>query len=103
MAKFINVEGPEYRGAPFPSFKKKQINESAFEDGLRIKEGTICMRTKTSGYVNWISQEDEDPTTSWKDEVVRAFLANGFLPGGNIHVKFGSRDTGYIHEYDLTV
>ena len=37
MTKDIDVACPVYRGAPYPRFRKKAINESKFEDGLRAK------------------------------------------------------------------
>lgn len=106
MDKFceINVAGPEFRGAPYPKFDPKQINESKFEDGLRAKwyDASINLNENT-GHVVWESQEDENPTGAWEDEVMRAFKENGLKPGSTIRVEFGSRDTGIIHEYDLEV
>mgnify|MGYP001771801717 CR=1 FL=1 len=106
MAGFreINVAGPMYRGAPYPKFNPKKINESKFEDGLRAKrwEASINLAENT-GHVVWESQEDENPTSAWEDEVMRAFKENGLKLGSTIHVEFGSRDTGIIHEYDLEV
>lgn len=98
----IDVEGPEYCGAPYPAFNKKAINESRFDDGLRGKRWNCEIRAG-GGYVDWLSQEDEDPTESWETEIKRAFKANGLKKGSKIHVRFGSRDTSYIHEYDLEI
>ena len=106
MAGFreINVAGPAYRGAPYPKFNPKKINETKFEDGLRPKwyEASINL-TENTGHVVWKSEEDENPTRAWEDEVKRAFEKNGLKSGSKIHVEFGSRDTGVIHEYDLEV
>ena len=106
MDKFceINVAGPALRGAQYPKFDPKQINESTFEDGLRAKwyDASINL-TENTGHVVWESQEDENPTGAWEDEVMRAFKENGLKPGSTIRVEFGSRDTGIIHEYDLEV
>lgn len=100
----ISVAGPKWRGAPHPKFDPKKINESKFEDGLRAKwcKARVNLAEKT-GYVVWKSQEDENPTGAWEDEVIRAFKKNGLKSGSKIHVEFGSRDTGIIHEYDLKV
>ena len=106
MAGFreINVAGPMYRGAPYPKFNPKKINEIKFEDGIRPKSYDARINlTENTGYVVWASQEDENPTRAWEDEVVRAFKENGLKSGSTIHVEFGSRDTGIIHEYDLVV
>ena len=102
MTKNIDVAGPAYRGAPYPRFCKKSINESAFEDELRAKCWDVTIENDV-GSIDWLSQEDEDPTTAWENEVKRAFAANGLKSGSTIHVKFGSRDTGYIHEYELAL
>lgn len=100
----IDVAGPKWRGAPYPKFNPKKINESRFEDDLRAKECSIELNSsKRSGSVFWLSQLAEDPTEFWEAEVKRALKKNGLKPGSTIHVKFGSRDTGIIHEYDLKV
>lgn len=104
----IDVAGPEYRGAPYPRFNPKKINESKFEDGLRAKEWETCITSdKTgeikTGEISWKSQVDEDPTEAWENEVKRAFAANGLKKGATIYVKFGSRDTGFIHEYEMAI
>ena len=98
---WISVNGPEYRGAPYPEFDPLKINESAFEDDLRGKEWAayICDGV---GYVKWLSQLEEHATDKWDAEVMRAFKANG-LKNSAIHVCFGSRDTGYVEEYDIAV
>lgn len=101
-SKQIDVKCPMYRGAPYPAFSKKAINESRFDDGLRGKHWNCEVRAG-EGYVDRLSQEDEDPTESWETEIKRAFKANGLKKGAKIHVRFGSRDTSYIHEYDLEI
>lgn len=103
MTKYIDVAGPAYRGAPYPAFDPKKINESAFEDGLRPKWWDVCILDNTTGEVSWESEEDEDPTEAWENEVKRAFMENGLSEGSVIYVKFGSRDTGFIHEYELNI
>lgn len=102
MTKSIDVACPAYCGAPYPCFRKKAINESKFEDGLRAKYWDAVIENDV-GNIKWLSQEDEDPTTAWENEVKRAFAANGLKLGSTIRVKFGSRDTGYIHEYELAL
>lgn len=98
----IDVSGPEYRGAPYPEFDKMCINESRFDDELRAKEWNAYIENGV-GYVKWLSQEGEDPTDSWETEVKRAFQANGLKSGACIEVTFGSRDVGYVHEYELYI
>ena len=98
----IDVACSEYRGAPYPKFEKKSINESAFEDGLRFKECEAYVKNGC-GFVWWLSQIDEDPTVAWEREVMRAFKANGLKSKSKIYVKFGSRDTDYVHDYVLTI
>lgn len=98
----ISMIYPECRGAPYPKFNKKGVNESKFEDGLRAKYWDINIENGV-GYINWISQEDCDPSKAWEDEVIRAFKENGLKAGSTIHVKFGSRYTGYTHDYELKV
>lgn len=98
----IDVIGPEYRGAPYPAFDKMCINESRFDDELRAKEWNVYIENGV-GYVKWLSQDGEDPTDRWESEVKRAFRANGFKNGTCIEVTFGSRDVGYIHEYEMYV
>ena len=100
----INLAGPAYRGAPYPEFDPKKVNESKFEDDLRGKDWSIELNhSKKSGSVFWLSQLAKDPTESWEAEIKRAFKANGLKSNGKINVKFGSRDTGIIHEYNLKV
>jgi hypothetical protein len=100
--KEIKVSRPEYRGAPYPKFDPMKINVSRFEYELRDKwcEANIDLINNV-GSVVWESQEAEDPTEFWEAEIKRAFKKNGLKPGSTIHVKFGSRDTGIIHKYDL--
>lgn len=101
---YIDVAAPEYRGAPYPEFDKKKVNESKFGDGLRVKSCCLVMDgSKSHGTVSWLSQLDEYPSFAWECEIKRAFKANGLKPGSIIHCKFGSRDTGYIHEFGLKV
>ena len=99
---WIDVAAPEYRGAPYPSFDEKCINEFKFEDGLRYKTYEAVIRDGT-GHIEWLSQEEDHSTSAWDDEIARAFKANGLKAGSLISVRFGSRDTGVIDEYDITV
>jgi len=96
----IDIASPECYGAPYPEFDKLKINERRFEHGLRPKYWDIWIQNGR-GFVNWKSQEDEDPTSAWEAEVKRAFKANGLKCGQKIYVKFGSRDVGYVHDYVL--
>ena len=98
----IDISGPEYRGAPYPAFNEMCINESCFEDGLRAKEWSAYIENGV-GHVKWLSQREEYPTGSWETEVRRAFQANGLKNGARIEVVIGSRDVGYVHEYELRV
>ena len=102
MIKTINVLGPAYRGAPYPAFNEMRINESRFEDELRGKNWDVSIKNGV-GHVKWLSQEGENPTDRWETEVKRAFKANGLKDGAHIEVQFGSRDVGYVHEYELYV
>ena len=96
----IRVNGPAYYGAPYPSFDKKQINESEFAKELRFKYYDAIIEDGTAS-IRWLSQEEPNPSKEWDEEVKRAFKANGYK--GPINVKFGSRDTDYINEYVLNV
>ena len=102
MSKTINVLGPAYRGAPYPAFNEMRINESRFEDELRGKNWDARIENGV-GHVEWLSYSGEDPTDRWETEVKRAFKANGLKDGAHIDVQFGSRDVGYVHEYELYV
>ena len=102
MSKIIKVNCPAYRGAPVPKFDKTCINESRFEDELRAKMCDVYIKNGV-GYVKWLSQEGENPTECWETEVKRAFKSNGLKVGAHIEVQFGSRDVGYVHEYELYV
>lgn len=99
---YIEVAGPEYSGAPYPPFDENAINESKFEHSVRYKEYKAYIKDN-DGYVEWFSQSADDPTEQWENEVKRAFAANGLKNGSVIHVRFGSRDTGIIHEYELKI
>lgn len=99
---YIDINGPEYRGAPYPAFDKMCINESLFDDELRAKEWNVYIEDGI-GHVKWLSQKGEDPTSSWEFEVKRAFKVNGLKAGACIKVEFGSRDVGYVHKYELHV
>ena len=100
--KKIDVIGPMEYGAQYPMFSKKSINERMFEHGLRFKYFDAYIQNG-NGYVSWLSYNDEDPTEAWESEVERAFKANGLKSKSKIYVKFGSRYTGYVHEYELVV
>ena len=102
MRKTIDVLGPAYRGAPYPAFNEMRINESRFEDELR---GKVCDASIENGVgcIEWLSEVGEDPSYRWENEVKRAFKANGLKDGARIDVQFGSRDVGYVHEYELYV
>ena len=102
MIKTINVLGPAYRGAPYPAFDEMCINESRFEDELRGKNWDARIENGV-GHAEWLSYSGEDPTDRWETEVKRAFKANGLKDGAHIEVQFGSRDVGYVHEYELYV
>ena len=102
MRKTIDVLGPAYRGAPYPAFNEMCINESCFEDELRGKQWDARIENGV-GCIEWLSQEEENPTDRWENEVKRAFKANGLKDGARIDVQFGSRDVGYVHEYELYV
>lgn len=99
---YISVKGPAYGGAPYPPFSKKSINESKFEYECRFKEYSVEIRDG-KGYVEWLSQDADDPTEAWETEIKRAFEANGLKSGDEILVKYGSRDTGCIHEFTITL
>ena len=99
--KYIDVACPEYRGAPMPEFDPKSINESRFEDDLRFKNYDAYI-DRHVGYVNWLAEANSNPSDAWEAEIKRAFKANGLKNGSTIHVKFGSRDTGYAYVYDMT-
>ena len=102
MIKTINVLGPAYRGAPYPAFNEMCINESCFEDELRGKNWDARIENGV-GCIEWLSEVGEDPSDRWEAEVKRAFKANGLKDGAHIEVQFGSRDVGYVHEYELYV
>lgn len=102
--KYINVAGPEYRGASVPQFDPKSINESKFEDGLRYKECNAYIDIDDQiGYVRWLAQENDNPSYAWETEIKRAFKENGLKDGSTIHIEFGSIDTGYAYKYDMTI
>ena len=96
----IMLNGPEYRGASYPPFNEKAVNESEFEDALRCKSCLMEIKDNV-GYVEWIAQEDDNASDAWKREIKRAFKANGLEVGSIIHVKFGSRDDGMIHQFTI--
>ena len=98
----IGVNCPAYRGALVPKFDKMRINESCFEDELRGKNWDACIENEV-GRIEWLSEDGEDPSDRWEPEVKRAFKENGLKAGARIDVMFGSRDSGYVHEYDLYV
>lgn len=100
MRKEIDVACPDYLGAPYPPFDEMAINESKFEHNQRYKECYAYIEDG-HGYVEWLSQLDENPSEAWENEVKRAFIANGLKTGDEIKVKFGSRDIGYIHFYTI--
>ena len=98
----IDVNCPEYRGASVPKFDKMCINESCFEDELRGKNWDAHIENDV-GCIEWLSEVGEDPSDRWESEVKRAFKENGLKAGARIDVMFGSRNSGYIHEYELYV
>ena len=102
MEKHINVACPKCSGGPMPRFNSKSINESKFEPKVRFKEYDAYIDGQV-GYVKWLAQETGNPSDAWETEIRRAFKANGLKDGSTIHVKFSSRSTRYVHEYDMTV
>lgn len=98
----IDVNCPTYRGAPVPKFDEMCINESCFEDELRGKNWDARIENGV-GCIEWLSEVGEDPSDRWESEVKRAFKENGLKAGARIEVLFGSRDSGYVHEYELYV
>ena len=100
--KHLNVACPAYRGAPAPQFDPKSINESRFEDDLRYKEYDAYIDDQV-GYIQWLAQENANPSDAWETEIKRAFKENDLKDCSIIHVEFGSRDTGYAYMYDITV
>ena len=98
----IELNSPEYLGAPQPPFNEKAVNEFAFEHVLRAKSWLMEIKDD-AGYVEWKSQEEENPSDAWENEVKRAFKATGLNAGSIIYVNFGSRDTGLIHQFTIVV
>ena len=98
----IRLAAPAFLGAPYPPFDAKKINESKFQFGTRAK---YCSATIEDGvgYITWLSQEDTHPSTDWEDEVKRTFAANGLPSGSVINVCFGSRDIGYVYDYEMNI
>ena len=88
--------------APSPELDELSVNESRFEHECRFKSYSMFIEEGV-GHVSWISQESSRPTEDWTNEVKRAFIANGLQTGSSIHVKFGSRSTGYADEFDIQV
>lgn len=86
---FNGVNGPSYRGAPYPPFDKYAINESAFDDELRYKNCDFEVRNGIL-YIDWISQEWADPHGKFDNEVRRCLNAIGFK--GDVVVNIASRD-----------
>lgn len=96
----IKINTRLHADAPWPAFSEKKINEKNFEEELRCKYYD-CSIQNGNGYVEWESQEEPYHTAAWEDEIKRAFAANGLPAGAKIYCKFGSRDTGYIEEFEL--
>ena len=85
-----------------PTKKRLAVNESSFEHSHRYKYYSMYI-IDGEGFVTWLTQEGDYPTSAWKKEIVRAFKANGLADGAKIKVKFGSRDNGCDHKFTLIV
>lgn len=59
FADQIDVVGPEYRGAPYPSFNECAINESTIPDNMRCKYVDVSVEGDTIK-LDWITQEEFD-------------------------------------------
>lgn len=100
---------PEYRGAPLPSFKEKEVNVSEFDDDLRPKEEQLCVHldesdpSKSYGDGEWLAQGSDHADSNFIEELKRAFAANGLPPGCEANVKFGIRDDGLTQLLTFTV
>lgn len=105
----IMLNSPEYRGAPMPEWNELAVNESAFEDECRAKTWRLeaCINkkdpSKSYGLVYWLSQDAERSTDRFIAEIVRAFKANGLVSGNVIGIDFGSRDTGTVEHFTMTI
>lgn len=79
----LDINGPQYRGAPYPSLKKCAINESEIPDNMRAKEFSIDDINTSYGKdevaiaCTWITQEefDEDDANDFIEEFQRAVEA----------------------------
>lgn len=105
----IGVNAPAYRGAPMPRYNELMVNESEFDDGFRFKSAELYAYINDEkpedsyGEVTWLSQEKRYADDDFKDEVARAFEANGVPTGAIITVKFGSRDSGIVEEFEIEI
>lgn len=98
----IHVNMPAFRGA-IAKFNRKMVNEDRFSDAQRCKRAYLEFNPAGRSSIEWLCQEADCHTSGWSEEIKRAFIVNGAKPGHVIDVKFGSRDTGYIEEFELEI
>ena len=72
----IKVNGPIHRDALMPTFIKEKINESKFNDNLRLKSMEIKRIDEDTVEVNWTSKYWDDDYNSFFKEVKRCFIYN---------------------------
>lgn len=88
MKEAPHVIGPEYRGAPYPPFEEKAINESHLPDNMRIKEYS-AEEHRFEG----LTQEPFTNTdfNSFVKEIRRAYKAVGITGS----IKIVAKDRSY--------
>ena len=73
----LNINGPQYRGAPYPPFDEFAINESEIPDNMRAKEFSIDNINTSYGKdeanidCTWITQESFDDADA--EEFIKEF------------------------------
>lgn len=73
LSSELKVNGPMYRGARMPEFNPAQINESEFNDNLRMKSFK-CSIFGDNLEIDWTTQEPFTPSEARElvDEIERA-------------------------------
>ena len=95
-SRFHGVNGPEYRGAPYPKFDPAAVNECEFSDELRFKNYDFSFKDDGSIDIDWESQSwDEDGIDELSAEIKHCLDYIGFR--GHAMLSVHDRD-GYNEE-----
>jgi len=85
----FKVIAPKWRGAEYPPFEEKAVNESKIPDCMRFKEYDTNIIYPDILQIEWLTQEDFDTAQlqNFENEIRRYLKANEWLGEYEIQIK----------------